>query len=116
VTGMIGCCCSSSHASTTWLGVAPSSGGPGRAEVLKLPVFCRFLPGAARLGSGTLPHREAESHPCSARPPSPRRAASGSRRPTTRTATLLAYSGHISVASLARYARVSPEALARWQA
>src|SRR6266536_1336194 len=74
VTGMIGGCCSS-HASTTWLGVAPSSGGPGRAEVQKLPVFCRFLPGAARLGSGTLPHREAESHPCSARPPSPRRAA-----------------------------------------
>jgi integrase len=32
------------------------------------------------------------------------------------TATLLAYSGHTSVASLARYARVSPEALARWQA
>ena len=31
------------------------------------------------------------------------------------TATLLAYSGHISVASLARYARVSPQALARWQ-
>jgi integrase/recombinase XerC/integrase/recombinase XerD len=31
------------------------------------------------------------------------------------TATLLAYSGHSSVASLARYARVSPEALARWQ-
>ncbi len=32
------------------------------------------------------------------------------------TATLLAYSGHTSVASLARYARVSPDALARWQA
>jgi integrase len=32
------------------------------------------------------------------------------------TATLLAYSGHTSVASLARYARVSPAALARWQA
>ncbi len=32
------------------------------------------------------------------------------------TATLLAYSGHTSVASLARYARVSPQALARWQA
>jgi integrase len=31
------------------------------------------------------------------------------------TATLLAYSGHTSVASLARYARVSPEALGRWQ-
>lgn len=31
------------------------------------------------------------------------------------TSTLLAYSGHISVASLARYARVSSEALARWQ-
>ncbi len=31
------------------------------------------------------------------------------------TATLLAYSGHTSVASLARYTRVSPEALARWQ-
>jgi site-specific recombinase XerD len=31
------------------------------------------------------------------------------------TSTLLAYSGHSSVASLARYARVSPEALARWQ-
>ena len=31
------------------------------------------------------------------------------------TATLLAYSGHTSVASLVRYARVSPEALARWQ-
>jgi integrase len=31
------------------------------------------------------------------------------------TATLLSYSGHTSVASLARYARVSPEALARWQ-
>jgi integrase len=31
------------------------------------------------------------------------------------TATLLAYSGHTSVASLARYAHVSPEALARWQ-
>lgn len=30
-----------------------------------------------------------------------------------KTATLLAYSGHTSVASLARYARVSPEALAR---
>ncbi|WP_232304076.1 site-specific integrase [Pseudofrankia sp. DC12] len=32
------------------------------------------------------------------------------------TSTLLSYSGHTSVASLARYARVSPEALARWQA
>jgi integrase/recombinase XerC/integrase/recombinase XerD len=32
------------------------------------------------------------------------------------TATLLVFSGHTSVASLARYARVSPEALARWQA
>jgi integrase/recombinase XerC/integrase/recombinase XerD len=32
------------------------------------------------------------------------------------TSTLLAYSGHTSVASLARYARVSPDALARWQA
>ncbi|GAA3519963.1 integrase/recombinase XerC/integrase/recombinase XerD [Streptosporangium album] len=31
------------------------------------------------------------------------------------TSTLLAYSGHTSVASLARYARVSGEALARWQ-
>ncbi|WP_440107987.1 tyrosine-type recombinase/integrase, partial [Streptosporangium sp. H16] len=31
------------------------------------------------------------------------------------TSTLLAYSGHTSVASLTRYARVSPEALARWQ-
>jgi len=31
------------------------------------------------------------------------------------TSTLLAYSGHTSVASLARYARVSPEALAHWQ-
>ncbi|MGP3932137.1 tyrosine-type recombinase/integrase [Nonomuraea sp. KM88] len=31
------------------------------------------------------------------------------------TSTLLAFSGHTSVASLARYARVSPEALARWQ-
>lgn len=32
------------------------------------------------------------------------------------TSTLLAYSGHTSVVSLARYARVSPEALGRWQA
>lgn len=32
------------------------------------------------------------------------------------TSTLLAYSGHTSVASLARYARVSPEALGQWQA
>ncbi len=32
------------------------------------------------------------------------------------TSTLLSYSGHTSIASLARYARVSPEALARWQA
>jgi integrase/recombinase XerC/integrase/recombinase XerD len=32
------------------------------------------------------------------------------------TSTLLAYSGHTSVVSLARYARVSPRALARWQA
>jgi integrase len=31
------------------------------------------------------------------------------------TSTLLAFSGHTSVASLARYARVSPEALGRWQ-
>lgn len=31
------------------------------------------------------------------------------------TSTLLAYSGHTSVASLARYTRVSPAALARWQ-
>jgi integrase/recombinase XerC/integrase/recombinase XerD len=31
------------------------------------------------------------------------------------TSTLLSYSGHTSVASLARYARVSPEALRRWQ-
>jgi integrase/recombinase XerC/integrase/recombinase XerD len=31
------------------------------------------------------------------------------------TSTLLTYSGHTSVASLARYARVSPQALARWQ-
>lgn len=35
---------------------------------------------------------------------------------STSTSTLLAYSGHTSVASLARYARVSPEALGRWQA
>ena len=32
------------------------------------------------------------------------------------TGTLLAYSGHSSVASLARYSRVSPDALTRWQA
>lgn len=32
------------------------------------------------------------------------------------TSTLLSYSGHTSVVSLARYARVSPQALARWQA
>lgn len=32
------------------------------------------------------------------------------------TSTLLACSGHSSVASLARYARVSPETLGRWQA
>ncbi|MGH3259770.1 MAG: tyrosine-type recombinase/integrase [Streptosporangiaceae bacterium] len=32
------------------------------------------------------------------------------------TGTLLAYSGHTSVASLARYTRVSPDALTRWQA
>lgn len=31
------------------------------------------------------------------------------------TSTLLAFSGHTSVASLAPYARVSPEGLARWQ-
>ncbi|WP_245560468.1 tyrosine-type recombinase/integrase [Actinopolyspora halophila] len=31
------------------------------------------------------------------------------------TSTLLAFSGHTSVASLARYSKVSPEALARWQ-
>lgn len=31
------------------------------------------------------------------------------------TSTLLAYSGHTNVASLARYARVSAEALTRWQ-
>lgn len=31
------------------------------------------------------------------------------------TSTLLAYSGHRSVASLARYTQVSPQALARWQ-
>ena len=32
------------------------------------------------------------------------------------TGTLLAFSGHASVASLARYTRVSPAALTRWQA
>jgi site-specific recombinase XerD len=32
------------------------------------------------------------------------------------TSTLMAYSGHTSVRSLARYARVSPEALGAWQA
>jgi integrase len=32
------------------------------------------------------------------------------------TGTLLAYSGHSPVASLARYTRVSPDALTRWQA
>ena len=32
------------------------------------------------------------------------------------TGTLLAHSGHPSVASLARYTRVSPDALTRWQA
>jgi integrase len=31
------------------------------------------------------------------------------------TGTLLAYSGHSSVASLARYTRVSPDSLTRWQ-
>jgi integrase len=31
------------------------------------------------------------------------------------TSTLLSFSGHTSVTSLARYARVSPEALRRWQ-
>lgn len=31
------------------------------------------------------------------------------------TSTLLAFSGHTNVASLARYSRVSAEALARWQ-
>ena len=31
------------------------------------------------------------------------------------TSTLLAFSGHTSVVSLARYARVSPEGLSRWQ-
>ena len=34
----------------------------------------------------------------------------------TNTGTLLTYSGHASVASLARYTRVSPDALTRWQA
>lgn len=34
----------------------------------------------------------------------------------TNTAVLLAFSGHTSVASLARYTQVSPTALARWQA
>ncbi|WP_245556317.1 hypothetical protein [Actinopolyspora mortivallis] len=33
----------------------------------------------------------------------------------TNTSTLLAFSGHTSVASLTRYPKVSPEALARWQ-
>jgi integrase len=32
------------------------------------------------------------------------------------TGALLAYSGHASVARLARYTRVSPDALTRWQA
>ena len=32
------------------------------------------------------------------------------------TSTLLSYSGHTSVRSLARYTRVSAEALGRWQA
>jgi integrase len=32
------------------------------------------------------------------------------------TSTLLAFSGHTSVVSLARYARVSPKALGQWQA
>lgn len=32
------------------------------------------------------------------------------------TGTLLAYCGHASVASLARYTRVSPDALTGWQA
>ena len=32
------------------------------------------------------------------------------------TSTLLTYSGHTSIVSLARYTRVSPEALGRWQA
>jgi hypothetical protein len=36
--------------------------------------------------------------------------------PPITLASMLAYSGHTSVTSLARYARVSPEALARWQA
>lgn len=31
------------------------------------------------------------------------------------TSTLLPYPGHTSVASLARYARVFPDALARWK-
>lgn len=31
------------------------------------------------------------------------------------TGTLFAFSGHASVASLARYTRVSPDALTRWQ-
>jgi len=44
------------------------------------------------------------------------RGADPRRRAGANTATLLAYSGHTSVASLARYARVSPEALGRWQA
>jgi integrase len=38
------------------------------------------------------------------------------RSKVTRTGTLLAYSGHASVASLARYTRGSPDALTRWQA
>jgi integrase len=33
----------------------------------------------------------------------------------TNTATLMAYSGHESITSLARYTRVSPEALQKWQ-
>jgi hypothetical protein len=39
----------------------------------------------------------------------------GGAREGDRLSALLSYSGHTSVPSVARYARVSPKALGRWQ-
>jgi hypothetical protein len=54
---------------------------------------------------------------CSSPSSSSRRWATALHQPhhSALTHAALAYSGHTSVASLARYARVSPDALARWQ-
>src|SRR5690606_18479412 len=91
---------------------SPPTGAPGSSYLPRTSTPAQGGPGCPTGGPPS----------CSARPPAGRRSTSCGTLLThateegANTSTLLAYSGHTSAASLARYARVSPEGPTRWQA